>query len=1031
MIKLILKESEAMKNTSNILKFAAFAAIVSVAFSCVREEIEAPAPSGEKFTLEVSLEPQLKTTLGPSDGSGERKVYWSNGDKIAINGVASEPLSGLADETQSTLFTFGETESAMISTPYNVVYPASLVTVSNYNNVTLPDVQTYKAGGFADGMSPMAGYSSDGSSLSLKHLCAVLHISVKRSAEATADTDNIAAVRFKGKAGEQVCGSFAIDYSNATLTGNSTADADKEVRVVKSLATSISTAVEYYLVVPAGTYTSGFEVIVQDANSHIMTKSKSASTTLVAGKVYNMAEFDFVPSGTETGIEIASAEDLIAFATAYNNKEYEALGSSLVATVTQDITFNATTSTAFNATGGIGTADDGNGGTNYFNGVFDGKGYTISGYTGSVPLFAYTGSDGRVRNTVVAADSDKIIASDNTETLFGAFVGYHKGLLENCVSNADITFSNIGTKGHFYGGLVGRNHGGRIKNCTMNGDVICPAEISLSTAADQAGIGGIAGRSNGTSSIIENCHFNGNITISNADTYGGIFGVKGSVFWIGGIVGHLQEGSVVGCDTQVGKTMDMRGTFNAKAGGIVGFTEIEKPSSIIGCTNNMTITFASNGGRSVITPTTIGGVVGYGAGATVTSCTNNGSISTTCDANLLYLGGIAAQGDNSSFNGCNNNGAITHTNYTSAAQTARYITMGGIVGIFSVDATNASTVENCRNNAQLKCNQLGTSTNTTVELAGIVGKTDAQPVTIKDCKNLVGGKLQVVDTANKVAFARTALGGILGYSHVANTSVSGCYNSAWIYCQYSQGGTNNRPTYLGGIAGMVGTASKDGCTGLAGLEIKDCHNTGEVQNQNYNNTVTLEGGPIHGGIVGAIIGAADSNALIQDCTSMTPAADSIITGQRGISGGIVGYAGYAKVKNNTASCSISGNNNAVGSGGIAGWMVYSEMSGCTFSGLIGATTGSNVSPKNVGGLVYLMDGNSSIKGDCKVDGATLTKGPHASATEAAVLVSNAASGATITGCGVKGTIDGAAITLSSKMITTDGGATVTGTYLLP
>ncbi len=150
MIKLILNENEAMKNISNILKFAAFAAIVSVAFSCTREEIEAPAPSGEKFTLEVSLEPQLKTTLGASDGSGERKVYWSNGDKIAINGVASEPLSGLADETQSTLFTFGETESAMISAPYNVVYPASIVTVSNYDNVTLPYVQTYETGGFAD-----------------------------------------------------------------------------------------------------------------------------------------------------------------------------------------------------------------------------------------------------------------------------------------------------------------------------------------------------------------------------------------------------------------------------------------------------------------------------------------------------------------------------------------------------------------------------------------------------------------------------------------------------------------------------------------------------------------------------------------------------------------------------------------------------------------------------------------------------------------------------------------------------------------
>ncbi len=52
-------------------------------------------------------------------------------------------------------------------------------------------------------------------------------------------------------------------------------------------------------------------------------------------------------------------------------------------------------------------------------------------------------------------------------------------------------------------------------------------------------------------------------------------------------------------------------------------------------------------------------------------------------------------------------------------------------------------------------------------------------------------------------------------------------------------------------------------------------------------------------------------------------------------------------------------------------------------------------------------------------------------TAAAVLVSITDDKAnTITDCGVKGTLDGAAITLSSNMITTDGGATVTGTYLL-
>ena len=45
-------------------------------------------------------------------------------------------------------------------------------------------------------------------------------------------------------------------------------------------------------------------------------------------------------------------------------------------------------------------------------------------------------------------------------------------------------------------------------------------------------------------------------------------------------------------------------------------------------------------------------------------------------------------------------------------------------------------------------------------------------------------------------------------------------------------------------------------------------------------------------------------------------------------------------------------------------------------------------------------------------------------------MNDAASGVTITDCGVKGTLNGAAITLESSMIATDGGATISGTYVI-
>ena len=123
------------------------------------------------------------------------------------------------------------------------------------------------------------------------------------------------------------------------------------------------------------------------------------------------------------------------------------------------------------------------------------------------------------------------------------------------------------------------------------------------------------------------------------------------------------------------------------------------------------------------------------------------------------------------------------------------------------------------------------------------------------------------------------------------------------------------------------------------------------------------------------------------------------------------------------------NANVNGVGGIVGRLFDSIMTGCTFSGKIAKA-------KNIGGLAYTLsdqntDAGSNITG-CKVDGATLTTGTDGTATAAAVLVSiTDAKANTITNCGVKGTLNGAAIDLSSNMITTDGGATVTGTYLIP
>ena len=994
------------------------------------KEIQAPVEmqTGEPFVLQVGInnpdselesEPAnapTRTYLGDKVGSAY-PVYWSDGDAIQVNDKTSNELSGIAAGTATTSFEFA---SGAPSTPYNILYPAGIY--ADATHVNLPAVQTYKAGGFADNMFPMAGYSADGSAITVSHLCAVVKVSIlqETATHATArsgsvDTDNIVAVRFKGGNSEKVSGNFEISYNPAALTAASGTGAELEVRVVKSLATSTSDAVVYYLVVPAREYANGFDIIVTDANNDIMTKTKSGAVTLAAGKMYSMTEFAFEPSGTDTGIEIASAEDLIAFATAFNNGDYIALGGLFRATVTADIAFDATSSDAFNIIGGIGTNDDGNGGTNYFNGVFDGNNHTISGLEATVPVFAYTGGAGTVKNLTLSSTCSYTVGTSSGQN-HGALVGRNKGTVKDCTSNANVIINNIqdmNTAAQYYGGLIGYNPGGTVDGCTVTGNITC-SQTGQTITANSASIGGIVGYQSSDGGTINNCTFEGNITVSDATTYGGISATKIN-FYLGGILAYGSKAAITDCTAGIDgtpKAIDARGVFVPAIGGIVGWIANAASSEVSGCYNYMSLSFASNGARANTTPCRIGGIAARSA-ASISSSQNFGAIASTCNSTSLYLAGIVAEG--AGIDQCVNNatGTITRTNADQTTDQAnRYMYIGGIMGANLA----ACDVTDCTNDAAVLSNAIGTATQTTIDISGIVASAgttdDPKQIDIVSCEN--NGAITLTNNG-AVLTTRLTVAGILGYCAAANTTIKSCDNKAQILCD-SQQNKAGRVSYSGGIAGLMGTLA----AGVDGLEIDNCTNSARVWNRSYNNTVTpASSTPFGGGIVGAIVGTVGSKANVHDCS--TSGGD--VVELRGYCGGIAGYTQDATINDNTVAQAMTGSNkNSQGAGGLVGWAVSTAISGCSTSASINQV-------KNIGGLVAKLDTGSSIE-DCNVNGATLTTGTS-SATAAAVLVSDAASGTTITNCGVKGTINSSAITLESNMITTNGGATVTGTYLLP
>ena len=919
---------------------------------------------------------QLKP-LAPNKVGSAYPVYWSDGDAIQVNDKTSNELSGIAAGTATTSFEFA---SGAPSTPYNILYPAGIY--ADATHVTLPAVQTYKAGGFADGMFPMAGYSADGSAITVSHLCAVVKVSVKRSADPGADTDNIAAVRFKGRDGEKVSGSFEIDYSTPALTAASGTGAELEVRVVKSLATSTSDAVVYYLVVPAREYANGFDIIVTDANNDIMTKTKSGAVTLAAGKMYSMTEFAFEPSGTDTGIEIASAEDLIAFATAYNNKEYAGYGPTLVATLTSDITFDATSSSAFNATGGIGTASD----ENRFDGIFNGGNNTISGLASTVPMFNGTTSATVIRNLNIDSSCSFAFTNPNSGNFEkGSIVGYHRGTLDNVKVAADVSLAEVSgvTSITALGGLVGRVVVGSIENgCEYSGLISTPAGYSSSA---KVLVGGLAGEITNAAGCISGSNFKGAISNEAQETEGS--DQNNPYLIIGGIVGQLSAGEVSSCNT----TSDhetVAGAYDGSAGIIVNKTIVAYCSAVggivgenvagtvSGCENGASIfvtLFKKDNNNSYGRRTSTGGIVGINqSGGNVTGCANSAAVSHRTNTYFQYLGGVVGRNYGTVSSCTNDGGALAMMTAGAGSYSARYPHIGGVIA----ENNSSSNVSDLHNTGNITLSRTENNNNAVYSYIGGVIGLNSKAIDGGVSKNITNsGTILQNYTPSVFSADGFNLGGIVGKTTQAVSNVS---NSGTVQFEKTTSG--------GDATANTGSFNIGGVAGWSSAAINGADNSGEVYLQNILATAASTGGYNIGGIAGYTTASVNSSTNGGFVHYRQQTNGCLLNNVR--MGGVAGYinaAGTTDVRSSNNSGEVYFRADVAGAagtveyhyiyfGGIIGYGHDIAINDCHNTGYVHGGQGSgNLNQANTviaGGVVGYLNGTSSIT-VCSHSGAEL------------------------------------------------------------
>ena len=612
---------------------AAIAATV-LAAGCAKEPFAEEAVSGESTTtITASLEPLTKASLDRS----KVKVTWNAGDAINVNGSVS---NALAEATATALFTFENPVTA----PYKAVYPASIY--KDDATVTLPGEVS------VDGLNlALAGYASRGNNISFSAITAILQVSLTGEA-----TTTLKEIVLKGLAGEQMSGDFAIDHKKKTLTGSSSADADKEVKVTVGKALSAEPLV-VYLPIPAANYASGYQVEFIDSNDDVM-RMRVSARNVSAGELREMPELAFAPNqGEEIPIGgIPDAAELKAFAAAVNAGDplTRWLNDAGEVELQADIDLggeewipigNAAVTSAHAITG------------NAFTGVFNGGNHTVDNFKVTVPATgggSVAGLFGAVSNATIKdlniGDKAVLKTSSTAFVTMGGVVGFASGsTLENLDSHARLV-----------------NDGGSDNVRLVIGGTIGTMFSTETNACVATGIKGHASFD----------------VVNTVNTKNGATG-----FIVGGVIGFT-DGAGEGQLTQITGCTNYS-SFTAQATRTAGvISTMNRYSKAEGCVNygniSCTDTKASNSRVAGIVSAMGTGVI------LLKDCINYGDVvfAVSGDSTHGYAGGVIGQNNaDTEIDGCASYGSVLSDRWFA---TEKY--MGIISGNFN---TKKVTVKNC------------------------------------------------------------------------------------------------------------------------------------------------------------------------------------------------------------------------------------------------------------------------------------------------------------------------------------------------
>lgn len=941
---------------------------------CLMEAIacsnELEYQNDSRTVLTVELPGTTKTVLGEAQ-DGVRPVLWCKGDKISVNGVASQALA-IEENVPTASFVFEKELTA----PYSIIYPATMVKDGG-SVITLPSQQKAASGdNIVSGSMPMAGYS-DTESVMMKQVCGILGIRLKMGTEANL----IRYIEVTALGGEPVCGDFSVDFQNSTLSSEAK-DADV-IRMEVQKTFPAGSANTFNVILPAGVYSAGFQVKVVDENGRAMVRSIKGSRELEAGKLMLMPELEFVPNSEDKGVEIASPEDWNSFATAYNAGKYP---DSQIATITADLDFSSVLADEF-VTLGLrdGAKQSPDGPAKYFAGTLNGNGKRILNLKTDVPFIQAIGTGALVKDVIIDASCEFGVWYGTKSIEFGPLVGYcSDGKITNCSSSATVTLSQCNSLANnndlYVGGLVGRNRAAEIIGCNSSTSIVADATYVVDAASkSNLYIGGFTGYCSNPNGVLEKCTNTGNISVASTALN----------IYVGGICARASAGTVSQCTNSGSIETTMARAKNDPCkflylGGLFGVINTDKdnsPSIVNGCSNSGAIISRSN-----VKQLYIGGVAGLldSSNTTLTDNTSSGNITTTKRLRNLYCGGLfgaVTKAIELNLNGEPYTGVIKIGTIESSASS--YLYCGGLIGQTTADVKVSGSATWKSSLSYVVKATAGDNIAAESFFGGICGCAYGASI------NLSGMKSEGTIAIDTLKHTISGVGGIIGGA-TKGTSISDCSNSSKVSVKANNVKTNGYSVHVGGIAGRIFGGE---------VIIKSCTNSARIESRHFNNNPWISyNGNVAGGIVGSVGYSEDNNFLanIEDCQN-----SGTVYSLRGASGGIAGYVSKVTMK----GCSFTGGiTRSAPGGGIAGVANSSVISECYVKASIKTAGSTNA---DCGGIVG--EAVSSTVDGCRYYGELI---PAAKVSTGGIIgkADAASSAGETTSCGFGGTINGTTVT---------------------